>query len=324
MVAWRAWLPCASSTCSPRPPAVATPSRSSTTRTTSPTRRWRRSPGGPTSPRRRSSAPRPTRAPTTACASGPPGASSLRGAPDAGQRARVAGGGRHPGIRGLRGAGVRCRPGRGAARRAAAVRRAPRSPAPVRSSGRDAARVVDGLGLDPADVVDLAWVDNGPGWVGVLLRSPDAVLAAVPDPGRCGGLKAGLVATYPPGQRDDGVAAEVRAFYSDGREIAEDPVTGSLNAGLAQWLVPAGHLPELRRRTGWRHRPRRTGPRRRRRRHRLGRWRDPHRRHRHPARLTAVAPGEGGAECSTNETRAGSLRTRPSSCTAWRRLVQTS
>ena len=107
-----------------------------------------------------------------------------------------------------------------------------------------AARVVDGLGLDPADVVDLAWVDNGPGWVGVLLRSTDAVLAAVPDPGRCGGVKAGLVAAYPPGQRDDGVGAEVRAFYSDGRDFAEDPVTGSLNAGLAQWLVPAGHLPE--------------------------------------------------------------------------------
>ena len=36
----------------------------------------------------------------------------------------------------------------------------------------------------------------------------------------------------------------MRAFYSDGRDFAEDPVTGSLNAGLAQWLVPAGHLPE--------------------------------------------------------------------------------
>jgi len=108
----------------------------------------------------------------------------------------------------------------------------------------DAARVTTALGLDPADVVDLAWVDNGPGWVGVLLRSPDAVLAAAPDPSNCAGVKAGLVAVYPPGTRDDGVVAEVRAFYSDGRDFAEDPVTGSLNAGLAQWLVPAGHLPE--------------------------------------------------------------------------------
>mgnify|MGYP003916386021 CR=1 FL=1 len=39
------------------------------------------------------------------------------------------------------------------------------------------------------------------------------------------------------------MAAEVRAFYSDGHTLAEDPVTGSLNASLAQWLVPAGHLP---------------------------------------------------------------------------------
>jgi PhzF family phenazine biosynthesis protein len=118
---------------------------------------------------------------------------------------------------------------------------------PLRRSGvvarEDAERVVDGLGLDPAEVLELAWVDNGPGWIGVLLRSTDAVLAADPVPSRCAGLKAGLVAAYGPGARDDGVAAEVRAFYSDGRDFAEDPVTGSLNAGLAQWLVPTGHLP---------------------------------------------------------------------------------
>lgn len=107
----------------------------------------------------------------------------------------------------------------------------------------EAAHVVDALGLDPADVLEAAWVDNGPGWLGLLLRSTDAVLAAEPDPGRCAGLKVGLVAAYPPGSRDDGVAAEVRAFYADGRDFAEDPVTGSLNAALAQWLVPAGRLP---------------------------------------------------------------------------------
>ena len=108
----------------------------------------------------------------------------------------------------------------------------------------EAAAAVHALGLDPDDVLETAWVDNGPGWLGVLLRTPDAVLAAAPDPGRCAGVKAGLVAAYPPGAREDGVEAEVRAFYTDGRDFAEDPVTGSLNAGLAQWLVPAGHLPE--------------------------------------------------------------------------------
>ena len=55
----------------------------------------------------------------------------------------------------------------------------------------DAARVTTALGLDPADVVDLAWVDNGPGWVGVLLRSPGAVLAADPDPSACAGRQGG-------------------------------------------------------------------------------------------------------------------------------------
>ena len=110
-------------------------------------------------------------------------------------------------------------------------------------SPRDMADVGSRLGLDPADVLEMAWVDNGPGWVGILLRSPAAVLAADPDPGQCRRIKAGLVAPYPPGSRHDGVAAEVRAFYSDDRDFAEDPVTGSLNAGLAQWLVPAGHLP---------------------------------------------------------------------------------
>ena len=105
------------------------------------------------------------------------------------------------------------------------------------------ARVVQAVGLDPGDVLDAAWVDNGAGWLGVLLRSPGLVLAADPDPSACSGMRLGLAGVYPPGARDDGVALEVRAFYSDGRDFGEDPVTGGLNAGLAQWLVPAGHLP---------------------------------------------------------------------------------
>ncbi|MGG5259469.1 PhzF family phenazine biosynthesis protein [Phycicoccus avicenniae] len=105
------------------------------------------------------------------------------------------------------------------------------------------AEMVRALRLDPADVLEAAWVDNGPGWMGLLLRSPEAVLACDPDRMRFAGMKAGLAAPYPDGARDDDVALEVRAFYSDGRDFGEDPVTGSLNAGLAQWLVPAGHLP---------------------------------------------------------------------------------
>ena len=119
---------------------------------------------------------------------------------------------------------------------------------PLRRSGPVAedelARVVDALRLDPGVVLDAAWVDNGPGWLGLLLRSPDDVLTADPDRARCSGMKVGLAAVHPEDSRADGVALEVRAFYSDDRDVGEDPVTGSLNAGLAQWLVPAGHLPE--------------------------------------------------------------------------------
>ncbi|GIL36966.1 PhzF family phenazine biosynthesis protein [Phycicoccus sp. DTK01] len=110
--------------------------------------------------------------------------------------------------------------------------------------GDELARVVAALGVAPADVVDAAWVDNGPGWLAVLLASPEAVLAAAPDPVLARRLKVGLAARYPAGARTDGVGLEVRAFFSDERDFGEDPVTGSLNAGLGQWLVPAGHAPE--------------------------------------------------------------------------------
>ena len=89
--------------------------------------------------------------------------------------------------------------------------------------GETLGRVVAAMGLDPADVVSAAWVDNGPGWCGILLRSPEAVLAAAPDPTRAAGMKVGLAAPYAGGARDDGVGLEVRAFYSDGRRGRSGP-----------------------------------------------------------------------------------------------------
>jgi PhzF family phenazine biosynthesis protein len=112
-----------------------------------------------------------------------------------------------------------------------------RAPPLVRSGpvdDADLATIVAALGIADDDVVDAAWIDNGPGWTGVLLRSAEAVLACRPGPG-FGGLKAGVVGPYPEGTGGTdtaGCAVEVRAFY-DG---FEDPVTGSLNAGIAQWL----------------------------------------------------------------------------------------
>ena len=97
----------------------------------------------------------------------------------------------------------------------------------------DLSRIAAALQLDEHDIVDAAWIDNGPGWVGVLLSDAAAVLACRPDPGTFGSLDIGVVGPYPSGSD---VAVEVRAFCP-GLGIVEDPVTGSLNAGLAQWLA---------------------------------------------------------------------------------------
>jgi PhzF family phenazine biosynthesis protein len=98
------------------------------------------------------------------------------------------------------------------------------------------ARVVEFLGVDPGAVVDSNWVDNGPGWIGVLLESADAVLRL--QPGHID-LDVGVIGPYPPGSPQD---VEVRAFFEVSGSTREDPVTGSLNAGLAEWLLAGGRL----------------------------------------------------------------------------------
>lgn len=90
------------------------------------------------------------------------------------------------------------------------------------------------LGLQRAEVVDAQWVDNGPGWVAVLLESADAVLALRPG---SVDLDLGVIGPYSPGAS---AAFEVRAFFPRNGATAEDPVTGSLNAGVAQWLIGTG------------------------------------------------------------------------------------
>ena len=96
-------------------------------------------------------------------------------------------------------------------------------------------RIVSVLGADRADIVDAQWVDNGPGWVGVLLDRADAVLALRPGPAD---LDIGVAGPYPAGSPE---AFEVRAFTPALGGVGEDPVTGSLNASLAGWLLAAGH-----------------------------------------------------------------------------------
>lgn len=100
-------------------------------------------------------------------------------------------------------------------------------------------RIVSGLHLSADDVLHHQWVDNGPGWCAVMLRSAAQVRAVVPDWPRLEGLKLGLVGAHEPGQA---AAFELRALIGDGNY--EDPVTGSLNASVAQWLIGAGLAPE--------------------------------------------------------------------------------
>src|SRR4051812_45221049 len=92
------------------------------------------------------------------------------------------------------------------------------------------------LGIGRGEIVDAEWVDNGPGWVGVLLDSADAVLALRP---RAVDLDVGVAGLYPPGSP---LAVEVRAFFPKDGSTVEDPVTGSLNASLAGWLLRTGRL----------------------------------------------------------------------------------
>jgi PhzF family phenazine biosynthesis protein len=113
---------------------------------------------------------------------------------------------------------------------------------PLRKSGpvdaKAVAQVAAAFDLSPSVIVDANWTDNGPGWLSVLLKTRADVLNIRPDYAVLKDLKVGVVA---PCGSDDDVEAdfEVRAFF----ESVEDPVTGSLNAGIAQWLIGAGIAP---------------------------------------------------------------------------------
>ncbi|MCB2413947.1 PhzF family phenazine biosynthesis protein [Demequina sp. TTPB684] len=105
----------------------------------------------------------------------------------------------------------------------------------------DLAVALSVLGVAADDVVAAEWIDNGPGWMGILLRDADAVLVVEPDlASRVGQWSIGVVGPYAPGSD---AALEVRAFFNDsGGPLREDPVTGSLNASIAQWLTASGSV----------------------------------------------------------------------------------
>jgi PhzF family phenazine biosynthesis protein len=104
------------------------------------------------------------------------------------------------------------------------------------------ARAVAALGIPRERVLRSHWIDNGPGWLGLQLASADDVLDLRPDFVAMSGLEIGVIGAYDDARRAElGADHEVRAFCP-GFSIPEDPVTGSLNAGFALWLVRAGHL----------------------------------------------------------------------------------
>ena len=120
----------------------------------------------------------------------------------------------------------------------------------------DVEHIASVLKIDRSDIVDAAWADNGPGWVAVLLESAEAVLALRPG---LVDLDLGVVGPHPDGSPQ---AFEVRAFFPKDGSTVEDPVTGSLNASLAQWLLAHGPGERaVRREPGHGARPRRARPR---------------------------------------------------------------
>jgi PhzF family phenazine biosynthesis protein len=110
---------------------------------------------------------------------------------------------------------------------------------PLDAAEREALRLA--LGLQPEDILADQWVDNGPGWCALMLRDADCVLSLQPDLAALGDMRAklGVIGAQPAGHD---TRFEVRAFIPT-LGVGEDPVTGSLNAGLAQWLIGAGLAP---------------------------------------------------------------------------------
>ncbi|MGC2939036.1 PhzF family phenazine biosynthesis protein [Brevibacterium sp. FAM 24638] len=101
------------------------------------------------------------------------------------------------------------------------------------------AEIATALGVDRDDILGHQWADNGPGWAAVRLAGAEQVLALNPDFSAIPDAKIGVLGAHPEGADHE---YEIRAFVP-GVGVAEDPVTGSLNASVAQWLIGEGHAP---------------------------------------------------------------------------------
>lgn len=103
-------------------------------------------------------------------------------------------------------------------------------------------RVRLGLGVEEGTITAAQWVDNGAGWLALMLADRAQVMALQPDYAQLSGLAVGVIAPCCPVRDDTDAQFEVRAFIA-GDGAPEDPATGSLNAGVAQWLLSEGLAP---------------------------------------------------------------------------------
>ena len=97
------------------------------------------------------------------------------------------------------------------------------------------------LGIARSDIKASNWIDNGPGWMGILLQSAEQVLNLKPKPNPQDHFDLGVIGAYPENSESQ---FELRALFNNQNgTLVEDPVTGSLNASAAQWLMNSGYAP---------------------------------------------------------------------------------
>lgn len=109
---------------------------------------------------------------------------------------------------------------------------------PSSSELHEALRLV---GSDGQGLIDAMWIDNGPGWLGLVFDQAATILSFEPQRAWPAALHIGVIGFHGPASE---FAIEARAFHTDQYLGAvEDPVTGSFNAAIAQWLINAGRLP---------------------------------------------------------------------------------
>lgn len=116
------------------------------------------------------------------------------------------------------------------------------APDPIRTGDLDEGfveQIASALRIDRAEILGHQWVDNGPGWAAVRLTSAQQVLDLEPDFSQIPDAKLGVLGSHPDESEHE---FEIRAFVP-GAGVAEDPVTGSLNASVAQWLIASGLAP---------------------------------------------------------------------------------